>query len=402
MTFGNKCIHYIRGGYKIEVNKILIDVKQQNNVRKEKNVKRLLFLTVLCMGIAMFLASPVCAKVTGVCVNCHTMHNSQGGTNMILNTTIDGTSGGAHGGGYPSLTRGSCVGCHTGANDGTNVRPYVYNTSAPTYGSDTLAGGNFFWATLDGAKGHNVKGIPAMSADVDLTAAPGDVFGLGCATSCHATLFTPIGVGGDPLNTGCEGCHLAPKHHAPQQANQGDPALEANGYFRFLSGHMSGSTYGVEGIEDADWQYTEAAGDHNEYLGATNVHTGAGGFTNIQENTMTAYCTGCHGNFHWQLDGNANWIRHPSDAVLPTTGEYSLYTVYDPIAPVARPDLTAIAATGTVVPGTDMVMCLSCHRAHGSPYNDMVRWEYETETVAGGGGASDDTGCFVCHTEKDD
>ncbi len=62
-------------------------------------MKRLLFYIVGCMGIAIFLAGPVCAKVTGVCVNCHTMHNSQGGAHMIINTAIDGTSGGDHGGG---------------------------------------------------------------------------------------------------------------------------------------------------------------------------------------------------------------------------------------------------------------------------------------------------------------
>jgi hypothetical protein len=266
-----------------------------------------------------------------------------------------------------------------------------------------LAGGNFYWVAQTGgsAKGHNVKGVPGIITDANLDAAPGDAFGGGCANSCHLSLFTPV-LTGTELNTGCEGCHLAPKHHAPQQAT-GTPALEANGYFRFLSGHMSGDGRGVEGIEDADWQYTEGAGDHNEYLGKAGTHTevgGVGGFTNILENTMTAYCTGCHGNFHTQVDGNANWIRHPSDAILPTTGEYTQYTTYDPIAPVARPDLSG-GVSSTVTPGTDMVMCLSCHRAHGSPYNDMVRWDYEVGTVAGGGGASDGTGCFVCHTEKD-
>jgi len=41
-------------------------------------------------------------------------------------------------------------------------------------------------------------------------------------------------------------------------------------------------------------------------------------------------------------------------------------------------------------------MCLSCHVAHGSPYADMLRWDYGT-MVAGGGGSG---GCFTCHTQK--
>ena len=311
---------------------------------------------------------------------------------MIINTTIDGTSGGTHGGGYPSLTRGSCVGCHTGTVDG-GPTPFVNSSSEPT---EILAGGNFYWVAQGGgsAKGHNVSGVPDVVSDANLNEAPGNPYT--CANSCHMSLFTT-----EPgYASGCEGCHLEPKHHAPQQ-EAGKPALEANGYFRFLAGHMSGSGLGVEGIEDDDWQFTEAASDHNEYLGWVGDHEYAAGFYNLGK-TMTAYCAGCHGNFHIQRDGegaSANWIRHPSDAVIPNSGEYTNYTVYDPIAPVARPDLSDIGNTGVVRPGTDLVMCLSCHRAHGSPYDDLLRWEYSGMVAGGGGG--DSGGCFVCHTEKD-
>ena len=351
--------------------------------------KSLNILTIILAAVALItvFCGSAMAQVAGVCGNCHTMHNSQGGTNMMINTTIDGT-GGAHGGGYPALTRGTCVGCHTGVVDDGPI-PFVNSASEP---STYLAGGNFYWVAQTGgsAKGHNVKGVPNMIADATLTAAPGDA--IACADSCHLTLFEPQN---DTLDTGCQGCHLNPRHHAPQQT-AGAPALAANGYFRFLSGHYEGD--GVEGIEDADWQFTATATDHNEYLGLVNENSG-GGFDDIGGNTMTAYCTGCHGNFHAQSDVNGYWIRHPSDAVLPTDGEYADYTAYDPVAPVARPDLTTIGAPQTVVPGTDMVMCLSCHRAHGSPYDDLLRWDYD-DMVAGGGGA-DGTGCFVCHTAKD-
>ena len=164
---------------------------------------------------------------------------------------------------------------------------------------------------------------------------------------------------------------------------------------------MSGDGDGVEGIEDDDWQYTTSASDHNEYLGAVGDPTGSGGF--IVGNTMTGYCTGCHGLFHVEQDGDAAWIRHPSDAVIPDSGEYQYYTVYDPLTPVARPSLDGwTAPSGTVTPGTDLVMCLSCHRAHGSPYPDMLRWDYDSQVAGGGGGGADNTGCFTCHTEKDD
>ena len=362
----------------------------------KKGKKLLLCSLVMAISLLLWGGGIGYAKVAGVCGNCHTMHNSQGGANMMINTTIDG-SGGPDGGGYPALTRGTCVGCHTGENTGSNITPFVYNTGSVTYGTDTLAGGNFKWVVTDDATGHNVKGIPGMTADTTLTHAPGDSFGLGCTTGCHATLFAPVD-GGVALNTGCEGCHLDPKHHATQQP-AGAPAVAANGYFRFLSGHMGGTGSGVEGIEDGNWEYTNSATVHNEYLGLVNENS-SGGFFGIGGNTMTAYCTGCHGNFHTQLDSNDEWIRHPSDAVLPNTGEYTDYTTYNPNVPVARPDLTAIANTGLVANNSDMVMCLSCHRAHGSPYDDMLRWDY-SNMVAGAGGAFSGTGCFQCHSEKD-
>ncbi|NOR60144.1 MAG: hypothetical protein GQ469_05880, partial [Methanosarcinales archaeon] len=73
--------------------------------------------------------------------------------------------------------------------------------------------------------------------------------------------------------------------------------------------------------------------------------------------------------------------------------------VYDPEVPVARPDLEAIEETGLLGEG-DMVMCLSCHRAHGSPYPDALRWDY-TKMVAGDAGNWAGTGCFKCHADKD-
>jgi predicted CXXCH cytochrome family protein len=43
-----------------------------------------------------------------------------------------------------------------------------------------------------------------------------------------------------------------------------------------------------------------------------------------------------------------------------------------------------------------IVMCLSCHGAHATPYADILRWDY-TEMVAGDDGSG---GCVTCHTQK--
>ena len=89
--------------------------------------------------------------------------------------------------------------------------------------------------------------------------------------------------------------------------------------------------------------------------------------------------------------------RHPSDIVLPLGGEYGSYTNYSVEAPVARTMVPDVPSDG-VTPGTDAVMCLSCHGAHATNYPDILRWDY-TGMVAGGG--SNTSGCFVCHTTKD-
>ena len=348
----------------------------------------------LCAGILTILPHSVWANVHGQsCGNCHIMHNSQDGVEVVA------------GGPLRYLLADSCIGCHTGDNaeiatGGTT--PYVYNTSV-TYGTDTLAGGNFYWVATAGegnhTKGHNVLGLSLQDTNIDAgippLGAPGGI--PNCANSCHSTLAVAQSANAT-LGSGCEGCHLKVAHHKTGSVTA-NIADEEDGWFRFCAGHMSGSNHGVEGIEDIDWQYTNGPADHNEYLGFVGVHTAGASFSNLG-NTMTAYCCGCHGNFHIQ-DDSGLWIRHPSDAYLPGgTTEYAAYTTYSTEAPVARESLTAVSSTVVPDGATDMVMCLSCHRAHGSPYDDILRWDYDGQ-IAGGGG-DDGTGCFTCHTTKDD
>ena len=355
--------------------------------------------------VAVF-CGPAAAKVSGVCGDCHTMHNSQDGAD----TATEGP--------YTALLMDDCVGCHSSSDSsptktiGVSIVPVVYNLSEPNYNPGTLAGGNFWWVARNGgnddAKGHNVLGISDRDS---LTFAPG---GFSCGgNACHDSLAVvqDTGLG---LGSGCQGCHLRPAHHADDSATViGAEKSSTDGYYRFLSGHFSGEGYGVCGIEDSDWQADPSAGDHNEYLGFTGedkVKEWVGSiylaFSDL-DNTMTAFCSGCHGKFHQEQNTSGEWIRHPSDAVIPNTGEYADAFgangtgtgEYDPNVPVARPNLTSFTGPkSTVAVGTDMVMCLSCHRPHGSPYDDLLRWDYG-DMLAGGG--SNTTGCFACHTKKD-
>jgi len=89
----------------------------------------------------------------------------------------------------------------------------------------------------------------------------------------------------------------------------------------------------------------------------------------------------------YNLAAVSPFIRHPTDVSLPATGEYTAYKGCKLSAPVARltvPD----GASSSVAPGSDAVMCLSCHVAHASNYPDMLRWDYSTMIAGNGGTAS--------------
>ena len=352
-----------------------------------------MMITVL---VATF-SEVACANVTGACDNCHTMHNSQGGVEL-------------HDEVYQALLTDDCVGCHSSTTGetiktlGTSTVPVVYNTTLP---GTPLAGGNFYWVeSVSDAKGHNI--FPD-NIDEELSEAPGTtILTCGLSDSCHENLSNPYVDGIDPdlarLNGkyGCEGCHLSPAHHADDTV---EPVIDSveEGWYRFLSGHESGEGFGVSGIEDDDWQSTKSSSDHNEYLGDSSYDKTEPGNMSRLGNTVTGFCVGCHGNFHIeQRDGS--WIRHPSDTVIPNSGDYqdafgaggSGTGIYNSDVPVAREVLSSVSSEVAV--GFDMVMCLSCHVPHGSPYDDLLRWDYATMQAGGG---SNTNGCFACHTSKD-
>ncbi|MEW6570405.1 MAG: cytochrome c3 family protein [Nitrospirota bacterium] len=320
---------------------------------------------------------------------------------------------------HKSLVLYSCLGCHsatdssTWKNSVTNA-PVVFNSLEPVYNTTKgLAAGNFYWVLTDDTKGHNVFSSNPENT-LNPVVAPGDPGRSTCGTdSCHADIHgTVVGAGYDGRQ-GCTKCHMVgsgtiPKgyHHLDDTGPVIDSAAE--GWYRFLDGHEAGAGHGASGIEDDDWQFTNSANDHNEYVGFNDgSKSSAGGFS-LQEDTMSGFCCGCHGNFHIEdttSSGSSPWIRHPSDSIIPNAGEYSKAFnatggtgTYDPVVPVARPSLsgwTGPVSTVTLGSGGDLVMCLSCHRAHASPYFKMLRWDYKGWPGSGG-----TNGCNVCHTSK--
>ena len=364
-------------------------------------MRKIIFVVCISLISLVFVPYIALARVSGVCSNCHTMHSSQSPWPSEWGT----------GGPYQTLLVNSCIGCHTGVNDGTNTTPYVFSESEPSYGTNTLAGGNFYWVAHGCDEcGHNVTDIPGVSQDSNFSQTPGFVSGKTCS-SCHGggnMVLEPKEYNG-VYYSGCQFCHCVKHHGDDSSPVVGLDDTTVNYHYvkpkyRFLSFdsfHITSFTEGsynnfkgVAGIEDGDWEYTVSSSDHNEYCGAASSGDYSGA-----SHSISRYCAACHWGFYG--DNSGHWKRHPSDYALPDSGEYANYTTYSPLAPIARVESTLTGmtvASSTVTPGEDQVSCLSCHRPHGSPYPDMLRWNYDNECQAGS--SSSDCGCFVCHTQK--
>lgn len=323
------------------------------------------------------------ATVSGACVNCHTMHNSQNGAVVVA------------AGPQEALVRyAGCAGCHaqnTAANIITGI-PQVLHT-----GTD-LAAGNFKYASTSQTQAHNVSDLGATYGAQDsvlLNNPPGYLNGYDpssgkFSTSTQLTCAGQNGCHGNRDTVG-EAAAVRGGHHTSDSVlkfgsiNEASQGASVATSYRFL--------YKVKGGEETSWSNTSST-VHNEYKGAVFAARTTQAWADIT--TISDLCAECHGQFHasgTSYMGSASpWLRHPTDALIPATGEYnSITTTYNIETPVARTTIPA-TITNTVTPGISIVMCLSCHKAHGSAYADILRFNYST--LASGGG------CLRCHTGK--
>lgn len=342
--------------------------------------KTILTLTVMLAAAALIAVfpGPASAAVSGPCVNCHTMHSSQGSTSLPtdweanFDTNLRG-----------SLLASDCIGCHT--TTGTN--PYDATADSPTpfvyvgSGSKYLAGGYF----TDGGDSHDDK-----SHTIGWVGDPAGYDG----SSGTFTEYTGDTTGGLAC-AGTAGCHgiqtvsdeakaVAGGHHE----NSLKPAL---GYRMLMVGSDE-----VVGTEASDYEKdlndgdTPVTGDpHNLY--SANQTTGA---------SISELCGKCHSNFHGTGEDHTKnaddaWIRHPSDELIPTGWEIQTLTNYTPVDWLNNPVGTIDAAAPAT--GNMYATCISCHRAHGTEYNDILRWDYSAQNA---GSPSVTTGCLGCHDKQ--
>ncbi|GBE04015.1 doubled CXXCH motif [bacterium BMS3Abin09] len=378
------------------------------------------FIAFISLVIAILISFPIqlSARVSGVCSNCHTMHNSQDSAVMA----DFGASGQSWKGTGPNeaLTRGGCLGCHgSGSVDSNGLDPF---TGAPQVyhdgsgGAPDLAGGNFAYilgtriggSGASDAKGHNV--IELGNSDDVLDRPPGERHNVGTWTASFTCAGTK-GCHGTRIGTNGTGISNISGAHHQDVSGKINTADEVYNSYRFLDG-----VKGLENTGTKKWQNFDAD-NHNEYYGATtpqpnacsSCHTGPLQEVGSGNGTISGFCGTCHGYFHL-LEGiggstSSPFQRHPTDIVLPASGEYAYYNeaaigAYSIEAPVAR-GVVPDTMSATVTPGSSgaqgaIVMCLSCHMAHASDYPDMLRWD-NTAMIVGGGGSG---GCFTCHSTK--
>jgi hypothetical protein len=337
-------------------------------------------ISVIFLTFFFLLSRPLPLHAEEVsCGECHTMHNSQDGSPMARD--LEGNPVETP---YSVLLISSCIGCHSNGSTATVTKVAVVNTPVVNNLSEPLgmlAGGNFFYLNADDSYGHNI--FPSNPDDVLGTDPPGGAFPTGGAYE------------GQLRCAGTRGCHGFNGGHAETPVD--DQLYAMYGAHHGNVSPTDGSTvgksyrflYGIVGREDAHWEQDNLNTSHNEYKGSV-------GFDDAT--TINFFCAECHGDYHNSsgVGSSSPWLRHPTDIALPAgPTEYAQYTTYSMLAPVARADPFNVEDTTKVEPGADIVMCLSCHRAHASPYYKLLRWDFRSGELS-----TALSGCGVCHTSK--
>jgi hypothetical protein len=339
-------------------------VRLKNNKKEENKMRKLLITSFVLLLSLVMMHGVSYAVVGGQCSNCHTMHNSQGGADVI------GT------GPYGRLLNNTCIGCHT--TTGTDPldadgKPFVRSSNATGFDNDNSLAGGFFQAT-DSTGSHDDEAHSLGNTN--------DPAGLDAAENSWYSGGT------DGLSSaGTNGCH-------------GDETI-LDDMAAISGGHHSATTYRILYVGGTGVVGTGAA-DYEEDL----IATAANGATDAAHNIYSAgandpsiseLCAKCHSDFHGDDDVSLNddgaspWTRHPTDEDIPTTwtivvsGDDELDWKYNPVG-----------YDNATTTNPERVICVSCHRAHGTDQNDNLRFAYSTQD-AGGGSIY---GCLGCHNAQ--
>lgn len=370
------------------------------------------------------------------CESCHTMHNSSAKETGALGPQMTNNDLGV-GITNPYLLQGqdassTCLACHSGTG-ASSYRVLDRNTWSGAPNLNTLnftPGGDFAWLQVGPRKGHNVFAADYASvnnAAETRKAPPGaatgatwDGTGFSCV-SCHdphgQTRLLADGTQGTPTRaangevtgfTGMApiaesgsygGAAFAEFHTGPDGNNA------TAGAYRILGGlGWKPRTAPAQPAMAANPPLALAPSTYNKSesgfaLSTTGAHTGQTVVAYLSG--MSEWCSSCHPKMHGEAASGtlANTLdKHPSGATATLgaglsanynkyvrTGQLNGTNAYDALIPVelnvarnaAAAALSAdITGTTTIAAtATSSVMCLSCHRAHASGFDFMMRWD---------------------------
>ena len=376
----------------------------------------------------------------GDCDGYHTTHNSLGGKAMGVGTNITQFKGANW------LLKGSdqsstCLNCHASGDPPSSYHVMTYPiTSTPGQAPTQMTpGGDFGWlvknytalgdtppASPGTVHGHNIVAADyGLIPDTTLTVAPGGTYlsqNLHCS-SCHNS-HSSARIVSNPVTpssivTAAVGTRVPPISASGSYAGAWPPAAgTALGVYRLLGGigyvpmsYQGGPTFvNPPPIAVAPTTYNQAETTYD-------VRVAYGSYGSYG---MAEWCANCHISFYnAQPTGTTTPHIHPTgvNAVLSSTANmsgtpttimaiYNAYvysgnrrgsqtTSYTSLVPYeeATNDLTVLSThasnTGGYLQGptlgTEHVMCLTCHRAHASGFNQGTRWNNNAEFVVVGG-----------------
>ncbi len=366
------------------------------------------------------------------CEGCHTMHNS------INDAAVTTTAGAVQFNGQVYLLKGSdqsstCLNCHANANPGGYhiMTPGMTATSLPV---QMTPGGDFGWLQVAGGAGE-INGVDhghdiiaadfGLTGDARYTTSPGGSYPAGnlYCSSCH----DPHGkyrqyLNGGTLTMGAPtiGSALGPIISSGSYGAVPDGFGNAVGVYRLLAGvnYLPDSVSGTPAAQFTNPSpFAVAPSTYNigESNGDTRVAYGGG---------MSEWCANCHGQMQnvgapdaphehpagdnagaelnqtgaqgWTLEAGYNAYVKSGDLTGTQATSYSSLVPYEENITYNTANIAALAAeagdngsaskVGPATGGTEVVMCLSCHRAHASAWFKGVRWnpnsEYLTENGA--------------------
>ena len=302
------------------------------------------------------------------CDGCHSMHQSAENpvSGTPNSTLLKGTD--------PSST---CLNCHAGSGD-----EHVLSTDATNWSP----GGDFFWMTQSYTNG-------SVTSDPDNMAH--NIIAADFTLALDGTNTTAPGGTYSSALLGCSSCHDPHGQVQGGTANSQDPISVSGSYGATPPAGTIAGNYRLLG----DDQYTGSVIN----VAAPVAVTAGFGETDVSHvaygQGMAEWCASCHADF--VSDPNKHRAGNGDTLGSSIATNYNAYvatgdftggagaTAYTALVPFERQEtdksilLAAVTSTQGPVAG-DNVMCLTCHRAHASAFNNITRWDMEHELLAEG------------------